>query len=331
MTARAVRFTAPRKVGVEPVPLPGPGPDELVVRTLFSGISAGTEMLAYRGELDASTVLDESLGSLRGTFAYPFGFGYSCVGRVERGTSAVPTDSLVFAFHPHQDRFVVPAAEAVPLPAGTDPRTATLYPLVETALQLTLDSGARMGEPAVVTGLGPVGLLTALLLARSGVHVLAAEPQEWRRGVAAGLGLATTAPAELPARVAGLTGGAGVPLVVEASGTPAALAGALDLLAHEGTVLVGSWYGSSPVPLPLGGPFHRRRLTIRSSQVSTIPAAAQAVWNRDRRRATARDLLADLPLEKLPLGEHAFGDAATAYADIDRGLTGVLHTALRYE
>ena len=332
MAARCVRFTAPRRVDVVPVDVPEPTPGrDLLVRTEYSGISAGTELLAYRGELDPSTVVDETLGGLSGTFRYPFTFGYSCVGRVEVGTAGIPAGSMVFAFHPHQDRFVVPASDAVPLGPDTAPRAATLFPLVETALQLTLDAGPVTAETVVVLGLGTVGVLTALMLTRAGARVLAAEPRRWRRELAASVGVTAVPPEELPDRVADATGGRGTPLLVELSGAPSALAGSLVLLSHEGTALVGSWYGAKAVPLPLGAHFHRRRLTIRSSQVSTIPAALQGRWNTARRRVTARDLLDELPLRALATTEFSFVDAAVAYAAIDRGEDGVLHAALRYQ
>ncbi|HEU4426610.1 MAG TPA: zinc-binding alcohol dehydrogenase [Pilimelia sp.] len=330
--ARGVLFTAPRRVEIVDVTLPSPVPaDHLVVRTRYSGISAGTEMLAYRGELDAAMAVDETLGSLPGSFRYPFAFGYSCVGEVDHGTAGVPEGTPVFAFHPHQDRFVVPETDVIPLDPGTDLRIATLFPLVETALQLTLDAGPVVEETAVVVGLGAVGLLTALLLRRAGARVIAAEPRPWRRETAASLGITALPPADLPARVADATGGRGAPLLVEVSGAPAALADGLALLAHEGTALVGSWYGTKPVPLPLGGHFHRGRITVRSSQVSTIPAALRERWDVPRRRAVARDLLGELPLAALATSDFAFEDAADAYAAIDRGEAGLIHAALRYE
>src|SRR5689334_22931127 len=141
MTAQAVWFTAPRQVEVRPIPLPEAGPDQLVVRTLYSGISAGTELLAYRGELDPSTERDETLSALAdGGFSYPFQYGYSCVGIVEQGPASI-RGKTVFAFHPHQDRFTAAESDVVVLPDGVDPRIATMFPLVETALQLTLDAG----------------------------------------------------------------------------------------------------------------------------------------------------------------------------------------------
>lgn len=331
MRGWGVQFTAPRRVDVVPVDVAQPQPGQLLVRAAYSGISTGTELLAYRGELDPDLVRDESIGSLGGTFRYPFRYGYSCAGVVERGTATVPAGSLVFAFHAHQDRFVVGEADVVALDPGADPRRATLFPLVETALQLALDAGPVLHEPVVVVGLGTVGLLTALLLRRAGATVVGTEPREWRREVAASVGVDAIAPDEAADRVGQVTGGRGVSLLVELSGAPAALADGLGLLAHEGVALVGSWYGTKPAPLPLGGAFHRRRLTLRSSQVSTIPAALASRWDVPRRRAAARELLADLPLAALPVGEFAFADAPAAYAALDRGERGLLHAALRYE
>jgi 2-desacetyl-2-hydroxyethyl bacteriochlorophyllide A dehydrogenase len=329
--ARCVRFVAPGRVEVGEVALPDPGPGDVVVRTLWSGISSGTEMLAYRGQLDPDLPLDERLGTLGGCFSFPFRYGYSCVGLVEHSDGSLPAGSLVFAFHPHQESFVASVGDVVPLPEATDPRLATLFPLVETALQLRLDAGRVHVEPVVVLGLGVVGLLTALLVQRAGGQVVAGEPLAWRRDLAASLGISAVAPEEAPKRVRDLSAGRGAPLVVELSGVPAALASGLDLLAHEGTALVGSWYGTRPVALPLGGAFHRRRLTIRSSQVSTIPAALADRWDVDRRRSVARDLLAELPLRALATTAFAFHDAPIAYEAIDRAEPGVLHAALRYE
>jgi threonine dehydrogenase-like Zn-dependent dehydrogenase len=235
----------------------------------------------------------------------------------------------VFAFHPHQDRFVTSTADLLPV-EGCDPRVATMFPLVETALQISLDAGDVAHHPVVVLGLGAVGLLTALLLQRAGARVLGGEPSAWRRDVAAGLGVPAVDPAAVPDTVAGETGGKGVPLVVEVSGNPATLAPALGLLAHEGVALVASWYGTKEVTLPLGGAFHRRRLTLRSTQVSSIPAGLRNRWDVERRRATVRRLLGELPLAALATHSVPFAKAAEAFAMLDRGEQGVLHVALAY-
>lgn len=329
MRARAVTFVAPRAVEVRELGVPEPADGQLLVRTLYSGISAGTELLAYRGEIDPQLPLDSSISALTDRFSYPFRYGYSCVGHVEQSRASTEEGHVVFAFHPHQDLFVVDATDAVPLGA-VDPRLGTLFPLVETALQITLDAGQVLEQLVVVVGLGAVGILTAALLRRAGARVVAAEPKPWRREVAAALGIRAVFPNDLERLVTAETDGAGVPLVIEVSGNPAALAAALPLLAHEGTALVASWYGLQPVTLPLGGEFHRRRLTIRSTQVSTIPARLAGVWTRDRRRATARRLLDELPVQALATHVFAFEDAAAGYAVVDRGEPGLLHAAFDY-
>ena len=330
MRARAVTFVAPRAVEVRELHVPQPAEGQLLVRTLYSGVSAGTEMLAYRGEIDPQLALDPSISALAGRFSYPFRYGYSCVGRVEYSRASTEEGNVVFAFHPHQDLFVVDAADTVPLGA-VDPRLGTLFPLVETALQVTLDAGQVLEQLVAVIGLGAVGILIAALLQRAGARVVAAEPKPWRREAAAALEIRAVAPDDLERVVGAETNGAGVPLLIEVSGNPAALAAALPLLAHEGTALVASWYGLRPVTLPLGGEFHRRRLTIRSTQVSTIPTQLAGVWTRGRRRATARRLLDELPVQALATHVFAFEDAAAGYAAVDRGEPGLLHAAFDYQ
>jgi 2-desacetyl-2-hydroxyethyl bacteriochlorophyllide A dehydrogenase len=328
--ARAVTFIAPHAVEVREREVPEPREGQLLVRTLYSGISAGTELLAYRGDIDPQLPLDSSISALTDRFSYPFHYGYSCVGRVEQSWASAGEGDLVFAFHPHQDRFVVDAADTVPL-GSVDPRLGTLFPLVETALQITLDAGEVLEQPVVVIGLGAVGILTAALLLRAGARVLAGELTPWRREAAAALEISTMLPDDLERTVMAETNGAGVPLIIEVSGDPAALGAALPLLAHEGTALVASWYGLRPVTLPLGGEFHRRRLTIRSTQVSTIPARLAGVWTFDRRRATVRRLLDELPLQALATHVFPFDDAAAGYAALARGEPGLLHAAFAYQ
>ena len=331
MDAEALFFAGPGRVELRPVEVDPPGPGQLLVRTAFSGISAGTELLAYRGQLDPDMVRDETLGAFGGTFRYPFAYGYSCVGRVERAMADVPVGTPVFAFHPHQDRFVVDANEVVVLDPSLDARHATFFPLVETALQIALDCGAVFEEPVVVVGLGEVGMLVALLLQRAGASVLGVEIRPERRKLADALGLRAGPPADAAALIAELGGRGGAGLLVEASGAPDALTASLDLMAHEGTVLVASWYGTRRVELALGGAFHRRRLTLRSTQVSTISSALSARWDIARRRRTALALLSELPVSELPVLELAFAQAADAYATLDAGDGDQLHVRLRYE
>lgn len=325
----ALWFVGPRQVELRAAELDPVGDDEVRVRTVFSGVSAGTELLAFRGELPAELDIDESFGSVTGTFTYPFRYGYSAVGEIDEVGMAVrefACGDLVFAFHPHQSRFTSAAKELLPI-AGLDPRLAVLLPYVETALQVTLDAGSVFGETVIVCGLGVLGVLVCRLIQRAGGHVIAIEPQRWRRDAAADLGIVAVDPDE----AAGLAPTGGVPLAIECSGNPAALATVLNLLGHEGTVLVASWYGTKDVRLPLGGDFHRRRLTIRSTQVSTIPASLAGRWTRRRRIEYARDLAASLPLAALATHTVPFRRAADGYEQLDTGDAGVMHMAFGYQ
>jgi len=330
MQARAVHFVAPRRVELREVELPEVSEGHILVATEWSGISSGTELLAYRGEVDPDLPLDETLGALAGTFTYPFRYGYSAVGRVVQPAAPFQQGQRVFAFHPHQDRFVADAREVVAVD-GLDPRAATLYPMVETALQVCLDASPRLGETVVVVGLGAVGILVAALLARSGAVVLGSDPEPARQAAARAFGVRAIDPDDVPEAVAAETGRRGADLVVEASGNPQALAGSLGLLAHEGTAVICSWYGTKPVSLPLGAAFHRRRLALRSTQVSTLPAVLTARWDRRRRAELAWRLARELPLAVLATHAFAFERAAEAFACADRKEDGLIHAALRYD
>jgi 2-desacetyl-2-hydroxyethyl bacteriochlorophyllide A dehydrogenase len=314
--ARALFHTAPRCVEIRELPTPRPAAGEVLVSTLFSGISSGTERLVYRGEVPEDLALDDTIDALGGAFRYPFPYGYACVGEVADSGRAV------FAFQPHQDVFAARASDLISLPA-VDPASATLFPLVETALQVTLDAGTGYRDRVIVLGAGVLGLLTALLLQRSGQRPLLAEPQAWRRVLASRLGVTAAAPEELLKEE--------VALVIDASGNPDAPAMALDMLAHEGTLLVASWFGTKPVVLPLGGAFHRRRLTIRSTQVSTVPARLSVTWPRSRRRLEAVELMAELPLAELCTHVFAFSKAAEAFRAVDENTPGLMHAVLDYD
>ena len=316
MPAHALFHTAPRCLEIRELPAPLPAAGEVLVRTFYSGISSGTERLVYRGEIPAELARDDTIDALGGTFSYPFAYGYACVGEVAE------SGQMVFAFHPHQDMFTARPDDLIPLTA-IDPASATLFPLVETALQVTLDAGPGYLDQVIVLGAGVLGLLTGLLLRRSGWRPLIAEPQPWRRAMASSLGVSTAAPEEL--------GKAEVPLVIDASGNPDAPAMALNMLAHEGTLLIASWFGTNQVVLPLGGAFHRRRLIIRSTQVSTMPSRLSGTWTLPRRRREAAQLLAELPLGQLCTHVFAFSHAAEAFRAVEQGEPGLMHAVLDYD
>ena len=329
MRARSLWFVGPRRVEIRTSDVDTTDRGRLVVRTVASGISTGTELLAYRGEIDPSTPLDETLGAFGGTFAFPFRYGYSCVGRVERPAPRFAEGATVFAFHPHQDVIVADPRDVVTVDE-VDPRIATLLPLVETALQVATDANARVGDLAVVAGLGAIGLLTSLLLQRSAADVIGVDLREDRRKLALDLGIVAVAPEDAADAVRARANGAGADVAIEASGRPDALGPLLDVLRHEGTALVASWYGSRTAEIPLGGAFHRRRLAIKSTQVSTIPADQASRWDRGRRLGLARELLGVLPLDALGARTFPFERAPDAYRALDEAEPGLLHATLDY-
>lgn len=333
--AQAIWFPRARAVELRPELVPDVAENDVRIRTIASGVSHGTEMLVYRGQVPAGTTLD--LPTLQGSFDFPIKYGYASVGRVVETGSAVEhltAGDLVFVHHPHQTEFVVPASMAVRLPPDIEAEAGILLANVETAINVMLDAHPRLGERIAIFGQGVVGLLLTQLAKRAGASwVLTVDPVAKRRKLSAALGAdATMGPdADLPERVRQMTGGLGSDIVIEASGNPAALAQALDCVAPEGTVVVCSWYGTKPVNLPLGGTFHRGRIRIISSQVGSIAPELSRRWTRDRRTRLAREMLSTLQLTDLIGHRFPFDRAADAFALVDGSPEETVQVILTYD
>jgi 2-desacetyl-2-hydroxyethyl bacteriochlorophyllide A dehydrogenase len=331
---RALVFAAPRRVQVLDETCAAPASGELLVRATVSAVSAGTELLAYRGELPAALALDETLPALAGaSFAYPFRYGYASVGEViatGEGVDASWSGRRVFAFAPHASVFVARAADLFVLPAGLGDERAALFASMETAVNLVLDGGPRLGERVLVVGQGVVGLLVTALLARFPLARLAAvEGIKRRAQLAAALGAhVVLAPGE-DARAA--LGGDGADLAYELSGNPAALDAAIAATGREGRVVVGSFYGQKRHTVDLGGHFHRGRLTVQSSQVSHIAPALGGRWDRARRRDEAFRALAAIDTRPLVTHRVPFARAAEAYQLLDAGAGEALQVLLVHD
>lgn len=332
--AASLWFPRPREVEIRPDSLPPVGPSQVRVRAIASALSHGTEMLVYRGEVPPDLELD--LPTLRGGFGFPIKYGYASVGRVVEVGAAVAdrrVDDLVFVHHPHQTEYVVPASMAVRLPDGVGVEAGLFVASLETAVNAMLDAGPRLGERVLILGQGVVGLLLTQLARRAGASlVMAADPWLPRREQAekAGAHVTLSPDNHLPEMVRELTGGDGVDVVLEASGSPTALGQAMDCAAFQGTVVVVSWYGTKPTTIPLGGAFHRRRLRIVSSQVSSLDPALRPRWNRARRMALALDLLPSLRLAPLITHRVPFDRASEAYALVDLHPEQTVQVVLTY-
>ncbi|HXU06862.1 MAG TPA: zinc-binding alcohol dehydrogenase [Polyangia bacterium] len=332
MTRRIqLQFTAPGRIAFVEDALEAPPPGHALVRTLTSAISAGSELLAFRGQLASDTPLDETLSALgRATFAYPFPYGYASVGEVAAlGSGVDPTwaGRRVFAFEPHATMFIAPVADLLPVPDGLDADRAVLLAQMETAINLVLDGAPLHGENVLAIGLGTVGLLTTALLSRFPLAVLAISDPQSRRTQAA-RALAARPIVEGADDIRRAFGARGADLVYELSGNPEALDDAIAAAGHEARLVVGSWYGSKRARVDLGDRFHRRRLKILSSQVSHIGAALSARWDRQRRFDAAWRALADI--DTLPLVSHRvpFKEAQAAYELLDRNAGDVLQVLL---
>jgi NADPH:quinone reductase-like Zn-dependent oxidoreductase len=276
-----------------------PGPDEVLVRARYSGVSRGTEALVFRGGVPVSQHAAMRAPFQDGEFPGPVKYGYLSVGRVERGPATL-VDRTVFCLYPHQDRYVVPAAAVTVVPAAVPAGRAVLAGAVETAVNALWDAGPLVGDRIAVIGAGMVGCCVARLLSglpAARVQLVDADPA--RERVAAALGVAFRTPE---------TADDDCDLVLHVSANPAGLARALQLAGDEGTVVELSWYGDRTVALPLGEAFHARRLTIRSSQVGAVSPARRARRSHADRMAVALELLADPAFDALVTGESAFAE-----------------------
>ena len=298
--------------------------DHVRIRTMYSGISAGSEMLVYRGQVPKGMTLGLNTSSKEGLIDYPVKYGYCNVGRVVKvgeNCKRLTTGNVVFTFHPHETEFVISEESCVPIPDDIPPINAVFIANFETAIGIVHDANIRLGDHAIVIGLGIVGLLVSVLSQRSGSSVIALEKLKNRLELARSLGIPSFDRTDQDFSP---------DVIIETSGNPAALQEAIDMSGPETRIVVGSWYGSKEVRLDLGQKFHRNRNQIISSQVSRINPALQGRWSKERRLLLAVDLLRQLPLSKLITDIFPFVDAARAYEKIDKHPESTLQVVLDY-
>ncbi len=302
-------------------PLADPGPGEVRVRALHSAISRGTERLVLAGNVPPSEFARMRAPFMAGSFPFPVKYGYATVGRVERGPAELQ-GRLVFALHPHQSVFNLPATAAVPVPDDVPAARSVLAANMETALNAVWDAQPAAADRIAVVGAGVVGSLVAYLCGRlPGAQVTLVDVDSSRAALARALGVGFAAPGAAPG---------GCDLVVHASGTGAGLATALDLAGDEACVLEMSWYGACDVAVPLGAAFHSRRLRLVSSQVGQVAASHRARWTYSRRLSAAIGLLADARLDGLIAPAIKFHDLPQRLPDILAPPGGVLCQIVTY-
>ncbi|SME97843.1 zinc-binding alcohol dehydrogenase [Streptomyces sp. Amel2xC10] len=318
--ARAFWLGSPGQGEIRDVVLPDPAEGEVVVRSLYSGVSRGTETLVFRGGVPENQHAVMRAPFQEGDFPAPVKYGYLNVGLVEEGPDDL-VGRTVFCLYPHQTRYVVPATAVTPVPDTVPAARAVLAGTVETAVNALWDARPLVGDRIAVVGGGMVGCSVAALLARfPGVRVQLVDADPARAKVAEALGVDFAQPADARG---------GLDLVVHASATEQGLARSLELLSPEGTVLELSWYGDRKVSLPLGEAFHSRRLVIRSSQVGTV-SPARANRSYADRLALALELLADPALDALVTGESAFEELPEVMPALASGEVPALCHRVRY-
>ena len=320
-TAAAFWVTEPGRGEIRPVTLPEPGPGDVLVRTLRTGISRGTETLVFGGHVPKSQHATMRAPFQEGDFPGPVKYGYLNVGVVERGPEAL-SGRTVFCLYPHQTAYVVPAAAVTLVPDGVPTARAVLAGTVETAVNAMWDARPLIGDRVAVVGAGMVGCAVARLLALvPGVTVTLVDVDESRSAMATALGAGFSVAAEAPG---------GLDLVVHTSGSSAGLQTSLDLLAPDGEVVELSWYGDAPVSVSLGGSFHSRRLAVRASQVGEVAAARRGRRTHAERLALALDLLRDPAFDPLLTGESRFEDLPDVMAELAEGATPTLCRSIIY-
>jgi len=337
----ALTFTSPGAVRVEEETIPEPQPGQVLVRSQLSAISAGTEMLVYRGEFPDSLAVDETIAVLGRRFTYPLKYGYALVGEVVNSASeetAEWVDRRVFAFHPHESHFWTYPDQLFPIPEGLDNERAVFYPNMETAATLTMDGRPSFGEKVVVMGQGVVGLLTTALLSRFPLgSLITLDRYPLRRKISAGLGVQTSLDPLDPQFQQKLTDQLsadmdyqGADLVYELTGSPPALDQAIRTAGFHGRVVVGSWYGTKPVTLDLGERFHRSRIQIFSSQVSSLNPEFSGRWNKTRRTRWAWKMLAELQPHTWITHCYPIQQASEAYDLLDKKPEEAVQVVLTY-
>jgi 2-desacetyl-2-hydroxyethyl bacteriochlorophyllide A dehydrogenase len=340
---KTLYFTAPGQVEIREEFLPEPGVHDVLVETVCSAISAGTEMLVYLGHFPRDLESDSVIASLRGGFKYPLAYGYANAGIVRKIGKEVDRswqDRLVFSFQPHTSHYVCQPDSLTPVPSPLSPETSCFLPNMETAVNLVQDGAPVLGERVLVLGQGVVGLFTTSLLGEFPLDTLVIVDQfdlRCQMGLAEchkskATSCALIHPGTNDFREQALSSlKQGADLTFELSGNPAALNDAIRLTRFSGRVVIGSWYGGKPVEIDLGSSFHRSRIKLISSQVSTLSPELSGRWDKQRRFDVAWRALERIRPEKWITHRFPIDQAADAYRLLDQSPQDALQVILEYK
>lgn len=330
MQESTIIFNAPHSVEVIQKPLQPATAAQISVRTLFTAISPGTELLIFTDTFPTTLPADSLIPSQSKPFSYPSPYGYCLVGRITSPEPPPPfrPDQLVFSFHHHTSHFQASFSELHPVPANISPPDATFLPTLETAVSLATDAALLPGESVTVVGQGIIGLILVTVLKKLHPYstVIALEPNPSRlkisfRNANPDFALDPVSPSFPSDFQNALSDSIGTDVSIDVSGTGSGLETAINCTRDHGRVVMGSWYGRKDVKLTcLGGRFHRSHITLIASQVSDIPIALQGRWTKQRRFRLAWDLLREIkPADRFPVDIFTLGDAQKAYKGLCDG------------
>tara|TARA_R110001599_G_scaffold180569_1_gene373166 strand:- start:104 stop:1114 length:1011 start_codon:yes stop_codon:yes gene_type:complete len=328
-------FLGPESIETRVVSCPEPDADSVRVRTHCSAVSAGTEMLVYRGELPQDLALDAVLENMQQSPIYPLQYGYASVGTIDAVGANVAKDLLgkrVFAFAPHASHFLSDPSSLIPIPDEVAFEDAAFLANMETAVNLAQDGQALIGESVAVLGQGVVGLLLTGLLARYPLSkLLCVDGIQARRERALELGANEVFAPEQASAIEETLSEQGADLIFELSGSPQALNLAIDLAGYGSRIIIGSWYGSKSAAIALGGKAHRNRLQISTSQVSSIAPALSARWTKARRFDVAWQMLSALRPSQWVDSRCSLDEASALYKKIHKTPESITQALFTYE
>lgn len=334
--AQKLWFTAPGKVEIRRGEISTPAAGQVLVETLCSAVSAGTELLLYRGQIPQQMALDASISQLQHQSTYPLQYGYACVGRVARlgeGVEPQLRDQRVFVFQPHASHFLASADQLIPVPDDIADEDAVFLANMETAVNLVQDGAPLLGERVAVLGLGVVGLLLASVLRQFPLaQLVGADTLALRRDLSQRIGIESVVDPSSATDIEKLKRilPDGADLIYEVSGAPEALNFAIGLSGFASRIVVGSWYGEKSAPVLLGGEAHRNRLKITTSQVSSLAPELSGRWNKARRFSIAWEMLRQVRPSRWISHRAPLPDAQDVYQQLDRNPQNYLQVLFIY-
>jgi threonine dehydrogenase-like Zn-dependent dehydrogenase len=343
MTPSALVLTAPRQLAFEPIEVRPLQEGEVLIRTLYSGISAGTELSQYRG---TNPFMHRRFDEARRLFvdaetpSWPWpvrNLGYEEVGEIVESTAPdLPVGAHVFGTWNHRTHFIASAdyAHERLMPDGADPRIGIFSHIGAVALNGVRDANIRIGDIVAVFGMGVPGQIVVQAATRSGAQVIAIDPDPLRRELAMRSGAWMTIDAEGAAeRIKALTGGKGADSCIEVSGAAPALGEAIRAVAYASRVVAMGFFQGELTGVRLGEEFHHNRVQLICSQISGVAPEASHRWSKPRLWRTAVELQHRGVLNLLPLITHeaSFEEAPAMFERLDQGEAGLLQAVLRFD